>query len=138
MTESSSSAGNPGGAALPADHPLGPAVPVPPAGKEARRSEQGSGNGDAPATADPGSDATGGQHGDGHPDGDRRNDVLDPSAGSAGQPADTIRDQQDTHAAGAVPAAFNGEGTPAAPHEDRHPEDAAAEPDSWDSGGATS
>ncbi|MHA7210391.1 hypothetical protein [Arthrobacter sp. MDT1-65] len=128
MTEQSS-AGNPDGAALPADHPLGPAAPVPPREKEAGRAGQ-----DARPDSGPGTPQEG--HGDdGHPDADRREDVLDPSAGSTGHRADSIRDEQGTHEAGAVPAAFDGDGAPAGPG-DRHPEDAAAEPDTWDSGGA--
>lgn len=135
MTDSSS-AGNPGGAGLPAEHPLGPAAPIPPLEKEAGRSGQGTGNdgqaGSAPREATSGS----GEGKNGHPDGDRREAVLDPSAGSAVHEAASIRDEQGTHTAGTVPAAFNGDGSPEDPDEDRHPEDAVAEPDRWDSGGA--
>lgn len=134
MTDSSS-AGNPGGAGLPAEHPLGPAVPIPPLEKEAARIGEGAGNdgGAGPAPRDtPGS----GEGTDGHPEADRREAVLDPSAGSAAHEAASIRDEQGTHSAGTVPAAFNGAGSPEDPDEDRRPEDAAAEPDRWDSGGA--
>ncbi|TKV28639.1 hypothetical protein FDK12_08285 [Arthrobacter sp. NamB2] len=146
MTESSS-AGNPGGAALPPDHPLGPAVPIPPLEKEAGRAEESARDG--AGTSGSGSDrestaeefSAGQSDGsesdrDGGPRADRRESVLDPSAGSTGPRAGSIRDEQGTHSAGAVPAAYNGEGAPEDPAEDRHPEDAAAEPDSWDSGGA--
>lgn len=142
MTEQSS-AGNPDGAALPADHPLGPAVPVPPREKEAGRAGQDARHDDAhgpaadgPGGADPATERDGGGHDDdGHPDADRREDVLDPSAGSTGHRADSIRADQGTHEAGAVPAAFDGDGAPTGPG-DRHPEDAAAEPDTWDGGAA--
>lgn len=144
MTESSS-AGRPDGAALPADHPLGPAVPIPPLEKE---SERAGDTGDTPghgSTGAPGAEAassdqsgpSGAAQGDGgEPHADRRENVLDPSAGSSDPEAATIRDEQGTHSAGAVPAAYNGEGSPDDPAENRHPEDAAAEPDGWDSGGA--
>lgn len=110
MTESSS-AGHPDGGGLPADHPLGPAVPIPPTEKETER------GGDIAS-------------------GDRREDVLDPSAGAAGHAAETIRDEQGTHSADAVPAAFNGPGTPENLDEDRRPEDAGRESDTWDSAGS--
>lgn len=141
MTESSS-AGHPDGAALPADHPLGPAAPIPPLEKEERRAghESTLDSGSTPTgVGDPGGDGRDGSSGrddDGHPHADRREAVLDPSAGSAAHGSASIRDEQGIHAAGAVPAAFNGEGSPQDPDEDRHPEDAAAEPDRWDSGGA--
>ncbi|MUK02933.1 hypothetical protein GM708_13985 [Vibrio cholerae] len=141
MTESSS-AGNPDGAALPADHPLGPAVPIPPREKEAARVGS-TGNGrSAPAPATPAGggsgqgDGTPGEDGpddDGRPTADRRESVLDPAAGSAGQEASSIREEQGTSGAGLVPAAYNGDGSPEDPAENRHPEDAAAEPDGWDS-----
>ncbi|WP_104180967.1 hypothetical protein [Arthrobacter sp. B0490] len=154
MTEQSS-AGNPDGAALPADHPLGPAEPVPPREKKARRAGQDARHDDGtgapqdarhddgtgaaaggPGGADAATERDGGGHADdGHPDADRREGVLDPSAGSRGHRADSIRDEQGTHEAGAVPAAFDGDGAPAGPG-NRHPEDAAAEPDTWDSGGS--
>lgn len=143
MTESSS-AGNPDGAILPADHPLGPAVPIPPREKEAERIddllEHGAGAGstadDAHGDSAPAArDAQSGQDG-GRPHAERREGVLDPSAGAGGHRAATIRDEQGTHSAGTVPAAFNGKGSPEDPAENRHPEDAAAEPDTWDSGGA--
>ena len=158
MTDSSS-VGNPNGAALPPNHPLGPASPIPPEEKEAEFAER---TPDGPASPTP-SDASAEDSGtasddgatadsspsrpdgegadtssdDGSPAPDRREDVLDPSAGAAGHPADSIRDEQNTHDAGTVPAAFNGTGTPEDPEQDRRPEDAAAEPDSWDSGDAT-
>ncbi|KNC20244.1 hypothetical protein AC792_01925 [Arthrobacter sp. RIT-PI-e] len=143
----SSSAGNPGGAALPADHPLGPASPVPPEEKEPEfvgRAPVGADGTTSDGSSHP-DDATGSTAGgpssgsadDGAPAPDRREDVLDPSAGSAGHRAATIRDEQHTHDAGTVPAAFNGTSTPEDPERNRRPEDAAAEPDSWDSGGAT-
>jgi hypothetical protein len=141
MTDSSS-AGNPDGAALPADHPLGPASPVPPLEKESDVAEQAT-DGSAATPSEVGAPAghdaggsTSGSTDDGSPAPDRREDILDPSAGSAGQPAATIRDEQHTSAAGTVPAAFNGTGTPEDPEENRRPEDAATEPDTWDSGGA--
>lgn len=140
MTDSSS-VGNPDGAALPPEHPLGPASPVPPGEKEAEFADRAPGRtaehgatddgvpdaGVHPSGSEPGSD-------DGSPAADRREDVLDPSAGAAGHPAATIRDEQNTHDAGTVPAAFNGTGTPEDPQENRHPEDAAAESDAWDGG----
>lgn len=141
MTDSSS-AGNPDGAALPVDHPLGPASPVPPREKESDFAEQAAGEPDeAPSedgvsVGDGAGASTPGSADDGSPTLDRREDILDPSAGSAGQPAATIRDEQHTSAAGTVPAAFNGTGTPEDPEENRRPEDAATEPDTWDSGGA--
>lgn len=159
MTEPSSSAGHPGGAALPADHPLGPAVPVPPREKEQaaavppsdRDSAIDAGPGapsevDRPGTAgrDDGADEAGEDGGrtapgdDGRPDADRREAVLDPSAGASTHRSASIRDEQGTHSAGTVPAAFNGDGAPEDPAENRHPEEAAAEPDRWDSGGARS
>lgn len=157
MTEPSS-AGNPEGAALPTDHPLGPAVPVPPREKEAvhaareARPDGGTTTDDAPGAGGPTGASTGGptgeradgrpgvadgdaaprQAGDGHPGGDRRENALDPSAGSAGHSAAGIREEQGTHEAGAVPAAFDGDGAPGPGH--RHPEDAADEPDAWDGG----
>ncbi|WP_104116917.1 hypothetical protein [Arthrobacter sp. B1805] len=142
MTESSS-AGNPGGAALPPDHPLGPAVPIPPLEKEAGRAEESVRDGaGTPGSGSDGEPTAGQSDGsesdrDGGPHADRRESVLDPSAGSTSPRAGSIRDEQGTHSAGAVPAAYNGEGAPEDPAEDRHPEDAAAEPDSWDSGGAS-
>lgn len=145
MTESTS-AGHPDGAALPADHPLGPAVPIPPLEKEAERAGHGAVHDGGPGAtgADAGSagSASAAQHGkaatesEGGPSADRRESVLDPSAGATGHRAENIRDEQGTHSAGAVPAAYNGEGSPEDPAENRHPEDAAAEPDGWDSGGA--
>ena len=153
MTEPSS-AGNPDGAALPADHPLGPAAPVPPREKEARRAghesthdvdtptaddapvhgaaDDASDTADAPDTTGPdgGTATRTGTVDDGHPDADRREAVLDPSAGSAGHRAAGIRDEQGTHEAGAVPAAFEGEGAPDPGH--RHPEDAATGSEAWD------
>ncbi|MEC5200499.1 hypothetical protein RCH21_002745 [Arthrobacter sp. PL16] len=158
MTESSS-AGHPDGAALPTDHPLGPASPIPPLEKEQGRvgpaggSAEASGAGSAGQSAavnntDVGGHGAGrddsgdayGQDPDGHDDGrpetDRREEVLDPAAGTAAHHARSIRDEQGTHSAGTVPAAFNGEGSPEDPANDRHPEDAASEPDTWDSGGA--
>lgn len=159
MTEPSSSAGHPGGAALPADHPLGPAVPVPPRERDAAATPpsdtdaardhggpgtEGDDGGAAPAGDDGGArpaapangvaDAAG--HDDGRPDADRREAVLDPSTGASTHQAASIRDEQGTHSAGTVPAAFNGDGTPEDPAEDGRPEDAAAEPERWDSGGA--
>ncbi len=110
MTEPSS-ADHPDGGGLPTDHPLGPAVPLPPGEKKAGRA------GDAAS-------------------GDRREDVLDPSAGAGGHSAETIRDEQGTHSAGAVPAAYNGPASPEKPTEDHRPEDAGREPDTWDSGGS--
>ncbi|MHA7280628.1 hypothetical protein ACX80H_12815 [Arthrobacter sp. MDT2-2] len=137
MTESSS-AGDPAGAALPADHPLGPAVPIPPLEKEARRSRQdlspevGTAPTDRPDSGSAGHDDTPG-HGDGgRPRRDRRENVLDPSAGSGGHHGTSIRDEQHIHEAGVVPAAYVGAGTPGHPDENRHPEDAVLEPDSWD------
>lgn len=152
MTEPSSSAGHPDGAILPAEHPLGPAAPVPPREKESAApshtgiAEPGNGTG-APTQADdagpgegPGEGSAGsgydGGGNDGRPDADRREAVLDPSAGGSTHRSASIRDEQGTHSAGTVPAAFNGEGTPDDPAEDGHPEDAAAEPDRWDSGGS--
>ncbi|WDF33882.1 hypothetical protein PTW37_02880 [Arthrobacter agilis] len=134
MTESSSSAGHPDGAALPADHPLGPAVPIPPRDEETQDTgaKDARGNDGAPATHE-GADQQGD---DGRPEADRREDVLDPGAGSADHHAASIRDEQGTHSAGTVPAAYNGDGTPDNPEEDGHPEEAAAEPERWDSGGA--
>jgi hypothetical protein len=133
MTESSS-AGDPAGAALPADHPLGPAAPIPPLEKEARRSREGY---TAPTERrDSGSAAQGGASGhgdDGRPHGDRRENALDPSAGSGGHHGTSIRDEQHTHEAGVVPAAYVGACTPEHPDENRHPEDAVLEHDSWDS-----
>ncbi|OUM41187.1 hypothetical protein [Arthrobacter sedimenti] len=147
MTESSS-AGNPAGAALPADHPLGPAVPIPPLEKEARRSgQEPSPEGTAAPTGrrDSASDVSTGtsgpagasrsrsEHGDsGRPHRDRRENALDPSPGSGGHHGTSIRDEQHTHEAGVVPAAYVGAGTPEHPDENRHPEDAVLEPDSWD------
>lgn len=150
MTEPSS-AGNPKGGALPSDHPLGPAVPVPPRGKERGKEavpagreampDGGTAADDAPGADAPGADGradvTDGDvdarySGDGRPGGDRRENVLDPSAGSAGHSAAGIREEQGTHEAGAVPAAFDGDGAPGPGH--RHPEDAADEPDAWDGG----
>ncbi len=147
MTEPSS-AGNPDGAALPADHPLGPAVPVPPQEKEARHAgreatqDGGTAASEAAGTDGPSNEASDGPSqgaatrppGDGHPASDRREAVLDPSAGSARHAAAGIREEQGTHEAGAVPAAFDGDGAPGPEH--RHPEDAADEPDAWDSGEA--
>jgi hypothetical protein len=158
MTESSS-AGHPDGAALPADHPLGPASPIPPLEKEQGRVGPADGSGDASAagsaehaaavrSADVGgrgavSDGSGDAHGqdhdghdDGRPEADRREEILDPAAGTQAHSAPSIRDEQGTHSAGTVPAAFNGDGSPEDPANDRHPEDAASEPDTWDSGGA--
>ncbi|WP_105031203.1 hypothetical protein [Arthrobacter ruber] len=152
MTEPSS-AGNPGSASLPEDHPLGPAEPVPPLEKEATRAggaaphDGGSpGSTGRGLTADrdgseragdgvPDGSATG--QSDGHPAADRRENVLDPSAGSADRTADGIRQEQGIHSAGAVPAAFDGDSSAEEPGH-RRPEDAAAEPDAWDSGGSTS
>ena len=147
MTESSS-AGNPAGAALPADHPLGPAAPIPPLEKEARRSGQdlspegGVASGERPDSAADGHGSTSGPaaashgtpgHGDsGRPHGDRRENALDPSPGSGGYHGTSIRDEQHTHEAGVVPAAYVGAGTPEHPDENRHPEDAVLEPDAWD------
>ncbi|MFC3298388.1 Uncharacterised protein [Arthrobacter agilis] len=146
MTESSSSAGHPDGAALPADHPLGPAVPIPPRDEEAQdtgakdtRAKDDTGNDVAPGSDDgaPATHEGADQQGDdGRPEADRREDVLDPGAGSADHHAASIRDEQGTHSAGTVPAAYNGDGTPDNPEEDGHPEEAAAEPERWDSGGA--
>lgn len=147
MTEPSS-AGNPDGGTLPPDHPLGPAAPIPPREKEAERSGQGSGHDGGGASQDVASgvghegagpesnDGESGAGDDGRPGADRREEVLDPSAGATGHHAASIRDEQGTHSAGTVPAAYNGEGSPEDPEDDRHPEDAAAEPDTWDSGGA--
>lgn len=145
MTESSS-AGHPDGAGLPADHPLGPADPVPPREKEESRTggktgRPGAAAGDADDDRSSGAPGmSGGSDGntDGPLAGDRRESVLDPGAGRAGSAehdAANIRDEQGTHSAGTVPAAFNGAGSPEAPEDDREPEQAAAEPDSWDSGG---
>ncbi|MDQ0733634.1 hypothetical protein [Arthrobacter agilis] len=145
MTEPSS-AGNPDGAGLPADHPLGPAAPVPPREKEAARADREAaqdgdptvdpargGPGDTPAAPAAATErADGARHiDDGRPGTDRRADVLERSAGSAGHRAAGIRDEQGTHEAGAVPAAFEG-GAPDPRH--RHPEDAAAEFHAWDGG----
>lgn len=81
---------------------------------------------------------------DSHPASDRREHVLDPSAGAVDHGSATIRDEQSTHEAGAVPAAFTGADSPA---EDAgassgtgaddgdggsRPED-SQEPDGWDS-----
>lgn len=83
---------------------------------------------------------------DGRPAADRREHALDPSAGAADHGSGTIRDEQSTHEAGAVPAAFTGTDSPA---EDAgpaggtgtgadddggqpRPED-SQEPDGWDS-----
>jgi hypothetical protein len=133
MTESSS-AGDPAGAALPADHPLGPAVPIPPLEKEERRSRE---DRVTPAgRRDSGFALQGGASGhgdDGRPHRDRRENALDPSAGSGGRHGTSIRDEQHTHEAGVVPAAYVGAGTPEHPDENRHPEDAVLEHDSWDS-----
>lgn len=148
MTEFSSSAGQPDGAALPAEHPLGPAVPIPPKEKEAAHvgrepGHDGGGTIREDGPVDGGQDTGGGQRddasgagSDGSPDADRRESVLDPSAGASGHAAASIRDEQGTHSAGTVPAAFNGTGSPEDPEDDRHPEDAARLADSWDSGGA--
>lgn len=156
MTEPSSSAGHPDGAALPAEHPLGPAAPVPPREKEsaapshadaptpgneagaplqadAAAAVDDAGVGEGSAGSGSGNDGGGN---DGRPDADRREAVLDPSAGGSTHRSASIRDEQGTHSAGTVPAAFNGDGTPDDPAEDGHPEDAAAEPDRWDSGGS--
>lgn len=153
MTDSSS-VGNPDGAALPADHPLGPAAPIPPLEKESARlrgadtAREEEGTEDRTGTTVGGQRVSSGQDDGGAPgadggtgksDGgtrDRREDVLEPSAGTADHGAASIRDEQGTSSAGTVPAAFNGEGSPEDPDENRHPEDAAAEPDTWDSGGA--
>lgn len=147
MTETSS-AGNPDGATLPADHPLGPAAPIPPGEKDAERSGQGSGQDGGGASQDVasgvGHEASGSEPDDdgpiaghdGRPGADRREDVLDPSAGATGHQAESIRDERGTHSAGTVPAAYNGEGSPEDSQDDRHPEDAAAQPDTWDSGEA--
>lgn len=67
---------------------------------------------------------------DGTPAADGREQVLDPGAGAGGHPSETIRDQQSTHEAGAVPAAYEGD----TPDGDRA-EDAAREPESWDGSG---
>jgi hypothetical protein len=133
MTESSS-AGDPAGAALPADHPLGPAAPVPPLEKETRRSREGyTTPTDRPDSGSAGHGVTS-EHGDGgRPRRDRRENALDPSAGSGGHHGTSIRDEQHTHEAGVVPAAYVGAGTPEHPDENRHPEDAVLEHDSWDS-----
>jgi hypothetical protein len=154
MTESSS-AGHPDGAALPADHPLGPAAPVPPRDREqdgaarmtaagdqdrdhaAPRAGREQDGGGAPSSdRSPAHDAAGPRvdgHDDGHPHADRRETVLDPSAGAAGHGAANIRDEQGTHTAGTVPAAFNGTGPPEDPDDERRPED--AEREGWDSSG---
>jgi hypothetical protein len=66
---------------------------------------------------------------DGTPAADRREQVLDPSAGAVEHSSASIRDEQSTHEAGAVPAAFMGD---AGPTGDTRPED-AEESDEWDS-----
>ncbi|MPY11986.1 hypothetical protein [Arthrobacter bussei] len=154
MTEPSSSAGHPDGATLPAEHPLGPAAPVPPREKESAAPSHADAptpgheagaplQADAAAAVDDagvgeGSAGSGNDGGgnDGRPDADRREAVLDPSAGGSTHRSASIRDEQGTHSAGTVPAAFNGDGTPDDPADDGRPEDAAAEPDRWDSGGS--
>lgn len=77
----------------------------------------------------------------GHPDGrparDRREEILEPDPGAEGHRAASIRDEQGTHEAGAVPAAFNGddpEGGPDGADGPGHPEDAASGHDTWDGG----
>ena len=67
---------------------------------------------------------------DGTPAVDRREQVLDPAAGTGEHSAESIRDEQSTHEAGAVPAAFTGD---AGTGGEGHPEDAAEESDEWDS-----
>lgn len=150
MTESSS-AGRPDGAVLPPDHPLGPAQPIPAEDRPAEREDNpaartGTGDAGTGATTSGRDEATGadtdydtsdavaGRSGDGRPSADRREDVLDPAAGSSPQGAATIRDEQGTDEAGIVPAAFDGD-TSVDTADGRRPEDAAQEPDSWDSGG---
>ncbi|MHA7283592.1 hypothetical protein [Arthrobacter sp. TMS2-4] len=76
---------------------------------------------------------------DGHPDRDRREEILEPSPGARGHRAESIRDEQGIHEAGAVPAAFDGDGTADGPDgagRPRHPEDALSEHDAWDGGSA--
>ena len=65
---------------------------------------------------------------DGTPSADRREQILDPSAGAAGHRSESIRDEQSTHDASAVPAAYEGETA-----DGERAEDAAKEPGSWDS-----
>ena len=68
---------------------------------------------------------------DGTPAADRREQVLDPAAGAnvSDHQAESIRDEQSTHEAGAVPAAYTGD---AQPEGADRPED-AEESDVWDS-----
>ncbi|WP_434992471.1 hypothetical protein [Arthrobacter sp. Ld5] len=76
---------------------------------------------------------------DGRPAPDRREEVLEPSPGAAGHHAASIRDEQGTHEAGAVPAAFDGDDGADGPDgadRTRHPEDAVFEHDTWDGGAA--
>ncbi|WP_394249265.1 hypothetical protein [Arthrobacter pityocampae] len=77
----------------------------------------------------------------GHPDGrparDRREEILEPTPGAAGHHAASIRDEQGTHEAGAVPAAYGGDeptGTPDGADGPGRPEDAASGHDTWDGG----
>lgn len=65
---------------------------------------------------------------DGTPSADRREQILDPSAGASGHRSESIRDEQSTHQAGAVPAAYEGDAV-----DGERAEDAAKEPDTWDS-----
>ncbi|WP_159620391.1 hypothetical protein [Arthrobacter zhaoguopingii] len=72
------------------------------------------------------------------PAGDRRENVLEPEAGTgtAGGPGANIREQQGNSAGGMVPASFTGGPGSGDPGPDRHPEDAAdADVDTWDSEG---
>jgi hypothetical protein len=57
-------------------------------------------------------------------------DGLQSSGGDA--PADNIRDEQQTHAGGAVPPAYVGS---AEPEGDNAPEEALGHPEEWDSQG---
>ncbi|MHA7239708.1 hypothetical protein [Arthrobacter sp. TMS1-12-1] len=71
---------------------------------------------------------------DGRPAPDRREEVLEPSAGATHHHAASIRDEQGIHAAGAVPPAFEGDARGGGDDGagGRRPEDAATGHDTWD------
>ncbi|PPB47944.1 hypothetical protein C4K88_15860 [Arthrobacter pityocampae] len=88
-------------------------------------------------------ESTNAGHPDGRPARDRREEILEPGPGAAGHQASSIRDEQGTHEAGAVPAAFDGDDTfdgddptsgPDGADRPRRPEDAASGHDTWDGG----
>ncbi|WP_026533055.1 hypothetical protein [Arthrobacter sp. H41] len=72
---------------------------------------------------------------DGAPAEDRREDILEPSSGDAGRPADTIRDQQGNHEGGMVPASYTGDGKSRDSEDAGPPEAATDRADEWDAEG---